>query len=152
MSNIEEHIRQAMSEGKFDNLKGKGKRLSLEENSLADPDWRLAYHMLQSSGFTLPWIETRQQLDHDIAAARAAVRQVWEWRKTSFAEKKHPINLITVEWNRAEEQFRHKVSELNKQIRSYNLEAPSEHVHLNLLNADRELERLERSDQESEGE
>lgn len=152
MSNIEEHIRQAMKEGKFDNLQGKGKRLSLEDNPLADPEWRLAYHMLQSSGFTLPWIETRQRLENDITATRAAVQQVWEWRKTVMADKKHPIDLITVEWNRAEEKFRQKVSELNKQIRSYNLEAPSEHVHLNLLNADRELERLEKSDQESEGE
>ena len=54
---IEEIIRQAMQEGKFDDLPGKGKPLNLDQNPHQDPDWRVAHHLLKSAGFSLPWIE-----------------------------------------------------------------------------------------------
>ncbi|MEA3440806.1 MAG: DUF1992 domain-containing protein [Chloroflexota bacterium] len=57
MTGIEEHIRRAMEEGKFDDLPGKGKPLRLDHNPHEDPQWRTAYRMLRNSGFTLPWIE-----------------------------------------------------------------------------------------------
>lgn len=147
MSDIEEQIRQAMQAGKFDNLKGKGKKLSLEDNPLADPEWRLAHHMLQSSGYTLPWIENRQQLDEEIQKTRAALRQAWEWRQSALAKRQFPDHLIAEEWERAETTFRASVADLNRRIRSYNLEAPSEQVHLPLLNPSRELARLQEKDQ-----
>ncbi len=61
MSNIEDHIRRAIEEGKFDDLPGKGKPLKLEDDPFVDPEWRLAHHMLRCSGFSLPWIERRQE-------------------------------------------------------------------------------------------
>jgi len=57
--NAEEQIRRAIEEGKFDNLPGKGKPLNLEQNPFEDPEWRLANHVLITSGFSLPWIEKR---------------------------------------------------------------------------------------------
>ena len=63
MPNIEEHIRQAMQAGKFDDLPGKGKPLSLDENPLADPEWQLAFHMLKDAGFSLPWIESLKEIE-----------------------------------------------------------------------------------------
>ena len=41
---------------------GKGKPLRLEDDSLEDPEWRMAYHMLREGGFSLPWIELRQEI------------------------------------------------------------------------------------------
>ena len=71
MPNIEEHLRKAIEEGKFDNLPGKGKPLHLDEaNPHADPEWELAYHMLKECGFSLPWIETIHEIEKDIDAAR----------------------------------------------------------------------------------
>ena len=83
MSNVEEHIRRAMQEGKFDDLPGKGKPLHWEENPNQDPEMRLAYHLLRSSGYTLPWIETLREIDRDIEAARGDLRRGWPLLFTS---------------------------------------------------------------------
>ena len=138
MSDIEEHIRRAMQEGQFDNLPGKGKPLHLDDNPFEDPEWRLAHHVLQSSGFTLPWIEKRRELEAAIEGARQALRQKWAWRESALA-RNQPLTSIDAEWARARQVFTRQVDELNRQITSYNLEAPSERFHLPWLNAEREI-------------
>lgn len=141
MSNIEEHIRQAMQEGKFDNLAGAGKPLRLDENPHGDPEWQLAYHLLQSSGFSLPWLERRKELEQELESARGTLRRAWAWRLTATntpAATSTPAE-IENEWQRACEAFRRSVENLNKQILSYNLETPSERFQMRLVDAEREL-------------
>jgi len=70
MPNIEDLLQRAMREGKFDNLPGKGQPVRLDENPHADPEWRLAYHLLQQNGFSLPWLELRQEIENEIESAR----------------------------------------------------------------------------------
>ena len=62
----------------------KGKPLRLDDNPLADPDWQLAYHLLKENGFTLPWIELRQEIEKEIEAARQSFKQAWEWRQSAL--------------------------------------------------------------------
>ncbi len=69
MKDIDDAIQKAMQAGQFDDLPGKGKPLNLDENPFADPEWELAQHVLKSSGYTLPWIETRQQIERELEAA-----------------------------------------------------------------------------------
>lgn len=138
MSDIEEHIRRAMQEGQFDNLPGKGKPLHLDDNPFEDPEWRLAYHVLRNSGFTLPWIERRRDLEAAIESARLILRRKWAWRQAALAGNQPP-EYINAEWARARETFCRQVGELNQQIASYNLEAPSERFHLSWLDAEREI-------------
>ena len=83
MTNIEEHIRRAMEEGKFEDLPGKGEPLNLEENPLEDPEWRMANHILRSSGFTLPWIETYREIEQVLEVARKSLLRTWTWRQAS---------------------------------------------------------------------
>ncbi len=47
---VEKKIREAMEEGKFDNLPGKGKPLSMEDNSHVDEELRMAYKVLKNAG------------------------------------------------------------------------------------------------------
>jgi len=127
MPNIDDQIRKAMQDGQFSNLPGKGKPLQMDDNPFADPEWRLAHHMLKSSGFTLPWIEKRQQITAQLEAARAALVNSWRWRlnavtkEQSLAEKQ-PVDRIELEWKRALESFTVQIQSLNKAIQSYNLE------------------------------
>jgi DnaJ family protein C protein 28 len=83
VSNVEDHIRRAMDQGKFEDLPGKGKPLNLDENPLEDPDWRLAHQMLRSGGFTLPWIETSREIEKELDTARQSLARVWTWRRAS---------------------------------------------------------------------
>lgn len=57
----EQRIREAQSQGCFDNLPGQGHPLQLEDNSQVPEDLRLAYKMLRNAGFTPPEIEDRKE-------------------------------------------------------------------------------------------
>ena len=138
MPEIEEHIRRAMEEGKFENLPGKGKPLDLGDDSLADPEWRLAHHMLRSSGYTLPWIALRQEIEMESEAARATLKRAWEWREAARAQGQ-PDERVEGEWGRAVEAFRGRVAGINKKIFDFNLQAPSERLQLLRLDAEREI-------------
>ena len=124
MNSPEEQIRKAIADGKFDDLPGKGKPLQLDDNPFADPDWALAYHVLQSSGYTLPWIETRKEIEADLEAARASLRRAWEWKQRALVESQ-PEDLVEVEWERALEAFCEHIESLNRRIAAYNLEVPN---------------------------
>ena len=141
MPNAEEQIRRAIEEGKFDNLPGKGKPLHLEQNPFEDPEWRLANHVLKSSGFTLPWIESRQEILAGIDAARTALKNAWLWREKSYADHQ-PGTMVEAEWKRALTAFSEQISTINKKILSFNLEAPSAQFQLVPLNLEHEIASL----------
>jgi hypothetical protein len=71
----EERIRQAIEAGEFNDLAGKGQPLKLREYPFEDPEWRLAFHALSSSGYTLPWIETRREIESELANARKSLHR-----------------------------------------------------------------------------
>jgi DnaJ family protein C protein 28 len=139
MPNIEEHIRQAMQAGKFDDLPGKGKPLNLDENPHVDPDWRLAHHMLKSSGYTLPWIAARQEIEALIDDARSALRRAWGWHERALGGGQ-PAAQVEAEWRRAQRAFAEQVEKINQKIFDYNLQTPAEKFQLMKVNADREIE------------
>ena len=139
MADIEEHIRKAMEDCKFKDLPGKGKRLNLEENPHADPEWRLAYHMLHSSGFSLPWIEARQEIDAQLDKTRADLRRAWEWYQQAPA-RRQPHTEAQAEWERAEAAFRDKIAQINRRITAYNLETPNSQLQILKINVEREIE------------
>lgn len=138
MSNIEEHIRRAMEEGKFDNLPGKGKPLRLDDNPHADPGWRLAHHVLRENGFTLPWIESLREIETQIDEARTGLLRAWDWRQAADM----PASQVESEWRRAVDLFHQRIEAINKLIASYNLEVPLDRFQKRRLNAGREITRL----------
>jgi DnaJ family protein C protein 28 len=142
MPNIEEQLRKAMAEGKFDNLPGKGKPLHLDEdNPHADPEWELAYHMLKDSGYTLPWIETIHEIEQDLEAARTDFRIAWEWYQSTQLQS-NPGSKPSKEWERSQQAFKEKLVSLNKRIRDYNLQVPNARFQRPILNFEREIEKL----------
>ncbi|HJZ95259.1 MAG TPA: DUF1992 domain-containing protein [Candidatus Solibacter sp.] len=59
----ERKIREAMDEGAFDHLDGKGAPLNLEENPYEDPAQRIAHRLLRNNGFAPAWILEAQEID-----------------------------------------------------------------------------------------
>jgi len=141
MPNVEELLRKAIEEGKFENLPGKGKPLRIEENPNADPEWDLAYHLIKESGYTLPWIETIREIEKDIEAARQNLRRAWKWRLI-YLSADVPVEKASAEWVRALEAFKIKLPALNQRIRDYNLEVPNARFQRPILNLEREVERI----------
>jgi DnaJ family protein C protein 28 len=145
MADIEEHIRKAIKDGKFDDLPGKGKPLKLEDNTHEDPEWRLAYHVLREGGFSLPWIEMQHEIDTEIEALRTSLRNAWAWRLKALGRGDAPL-LVEQEWERAVKKFGEQMEKLNKRIFDFNLLAPSVTVQRLKLNLERELEMVKSGD------
>jgi DnaJ family protein C protein 28 len=137
---LDEQIRQAIRRGDFDNLPGKGKPLNLSENPLEDPGWRMAYRMLKDNGFTLPWIETRRSIELDYEQAIKSLQQSWGWRKDATGRR--GLMHAEKEWQQALKVFREKITELNKRIRDYNLEIPSNQFQRRPINSEQEIQQI----------
>src|SRR5436190_7910007 len=75
---IEKKIREAMEQGEFDDLSGKGEPIDLSENPFDDPDWRMAHRMLRDAGFAPAWIEERKDIESEIEAARTTLARNWQ--------------------------------------------------------------------------
>jgi len=142
MPNIEEIIRKAMEDGKFEDLPGKGKPLTLGENNPhGDPGAELAYHILKEAGYTLPWIETLHEIEADLDSARSELLQAWQWRGTSISAD-FPLSVVNAEWEGALEVFETKLAGLNKRIRDYNLEVPGPRFQRAVLNFEGEVRQI----------
>ena len=95
---IDEIIRQAMQEGKFDDLPGKGKPLNLEEHPHQDPEWRVAHHLLKSGGFSLPWIEHLGEINEGLEQAQQSLSRSWAWQQREKSSQ--------ADWQRATDLFK----------------------------------------------
>ncbi len=58
----EKRIIEAMENGEFDNLEGKGKPLKIEDDPLIPEDLRIAYRFLKNAGCIPPELETRNEI------------------------------------------------------------------------------------------
>lgn len=127
---VEEKITRAMEAGEFDNLPGKGKPLKLDDNPFEAPEMRAAHRLLKDNDFTLPWIETWNEIEAERGKLRAELRDARErfWRAGR-----------TAAWELAQAHFRSQVHALNRRILGYNLSVPAEVFQKPLFNPDAEL-------------
>lgn len=126
----EKKIQAAIEAGEFDNLPGKGKPLKLDENPHEPPEQRAANQLLKNNGFTLPWIETWNEIEDDRQEARKRLRRA---RESSILTNRPAA------WELARAAFAEQVTELNRRILSYNLSVPSTQFQKNLINLESEV-------------
>jgi DnaJ family protein C protein 28 len=147
---IEKLIRKAQEEGKFENLRGTGKPLNLDDNPFEDPASAMVNRMLKEEGFRPDWLEEDLSLRQELTEARRALVRSRDWRTATLA-KLGPRQdapalqqraLVAHEWGLAQERFRRKLAEINKTIFILNLKVPNTRFQRIKLNVDEELERL----------
>jgi DnaJ family protein C protein 28 len=142
MPGIEETIQQAMQDGAFDNLPGKGKPLNLEESPFIDPEWQLAYHLLKQNGFAPQFIEVRQAIEVELAAARQALARSWVWSQRALARGEDAV-IVETEWGSARGKFEDLVKALNLKIKTYNLAIPISKLYRNPIDAARDIQDIQ---------
>lgn len=131
----EEKIREALRRGDFDHLPGTGKPLHLEDDDRVPQDWRLAYHLLQTNGLTLPWIAEGREIEDDWQALLSRTRAtVSSSMVQSLGEEE-------------KQDFLKQVAGLNQRIRHFNLSVPLERFQRRLLDGERELARIVQKDE-----
>jgi DnaJ family protein C protein 28 len=109
----ERKIREAMEEGAFDNLNGKGRPLDLQEDPYEDPSMRMAHRLLRNNGFAPPWVEERRDIVRDIDLARQ------ELERSSACDRERALDV-----------YRERIADINRRITSHNLKTASATLHL----------------------
>jgi DnaJ homologue, subfamily C, member 28, conserved domain len=89
----EHRIREALAEGKFDNLPGAGERIDLDEYFSAPEDLRMAYSILKSANCAPAEVELLNEIARvkdalaraEDEASRQSLRQTLANRQTELA-------------------------------------------------------------------
>jgi DnaJ family protein C protein 28 len=125
---IGEQIREAQARGEFDNLRGTGKPLNLDDNLYAG-DKAMGYNLLKSNGFAPKEIELakeiRSEFEHieaKVAKLRYQGRTLRSRRVPPFASEKRAYNIAVEKTGTEYERVLH---ELNRKVLTLNLMVPS---------------------------
>lgn len=146
---IEEKIRAAQAEGKFDNLRGKGQPLKVDEDPFEDPAWQMANQLLKDNGFRPDWLEDDVELRARLTEARQTLARSHQWRAAELsalagredAESIQKRLWVDDEWQRALKRFTEAIQRLNKAIATFNLKVPSTRFQRRILVLEDELAR-----------
>jgi hypothetical protein len=150
---VEQMIEEAMEQGLFDNLPGRGKPLDLsdEDNPFVPRDMKLAYRMLRQHGFVLPWIDDRKDIERKRAEIeRRVTAEPGRLRRALESLSGVPAHLQPARQAALQEQHRKlraeiaaSIDALNQRIDTYNLAAPTLSVQARRVNRAAMLARLD---------
>lgn len=138
---IEQRIQEAMANGEFDNLRGRGKPLPFNTNPYLDRSQELAFGLLQNNGLAPDWIERDKEIRQELAAARHRLRLAWERYQANPAAE--------TEWQLAVSHFEERLVKLNRKIDSFNLMVPVASCQRFRLRLNEELSRVQDPDNQS---
>lgn len=130
-------IQDATSPEKMKNNPYRGRPLNLNSNP-HEGSYGLAFRMLKSSGFKLPWMELRDEITTEKEALRELVRRHVAWVEERLqglddtprgtkGERASVHDDVSAKDRRFHEQLEERVNELRKKISRFNLEVPLLH-------------------------
>ncbi len=133
---VEQRLQEAMANGAFDHLPGRGKPLDLNSNPYLEPGQELAFGLLKNNGFAPEWIERDKEIRRELEAARSQLQLAWQRRRDGSAGE--------ASWQAAVASFEAHLTKINRQIDDFNLIVPIVSKQRARLRLDRELHRLEK--------
>jgi DnaJ family protein C protein 28 len=135
---IERMIQEAMAEGAFDDLPGKGKPLIFDTNPYLEPGQELAFGLLKRNNYAPEWIERDKAIRRELAAARATLRRAWlEW-------------IDEAAWQAAVMRFEERLAKLNRQIDDFNLVVPVVSCQRSRLRLTDEIQRAQHQESQED--
>ena len=142
---IDQRIREAMEQGEFDDLPGKGEPVDTSENPFEDPELRLAHRVLRNAGFAPSWIEERKDIEAELEIARTQLTKAWAILKRARSSENE--RGARVRWEQALSSFTKQVGELNGRIIAWNLKVPARVFQKRLINREAEISQIESGDE-----
>lgn len=140
---VGKRIEEAMRNGAFDNLRGKGKPLNLQRNPFVPEEMEMAYSIMQENDIAPGWIldrkETQRAIDHFRARISAGVQAHLTALQT--AKDASMRGRIAEQWHRQLRQWETDLGELNRRIGLQNIKQPLPHLEIFKLRLDEELAR-----------
>jgi len=115
-------IEEAMQEGKFDDLPGKGKPLPLDEEWFAPPELRPAIRLLKSAGVLPDWMERAREIER----LRAECDRLWRIAELEYPRAMSLGEARFLEWQaRTWAGLEQVMTRVNSLVLAYNCTAPA---------------------------
>ncbi|WP_052344007.1 DUF1992 domain-containing protein [Kallotenue papyrolyticum] len=126
---VEQRILDGMERGLFDNLRGMGQPLNLDEDRFVPEELKMAFRMLRSTGLTPLWVQINKEIREDIE------------RLHRFRDlvRRHRAAMSAIEWSHRRKEYVARIADINDKILNHNIIAPSSQVHFGLLVVAEEL-------------
>ena len=140
---VGQRIAQAMKDGEFDNLPGKGKPQKLDNNHFAGEN-QMAFDIMQNNDISPGWISRRKEIKERINTLRADIRsQVDEQRNgLSHSSSASAEAEVGARWAEIVHQWEEEIANLNEQIQNLNLEQPLSNMEILKLRLDEEMAKV----------
>jgi hypothetical protein len=136
-------IEEAIRNGAFDNLRGKGKPLNLQRNPFVPEDMEMAYSIMQNNDIAPGWIidrkETQGAIDRFRAKLSVGVQAYYAALQT--AKDAAARGRIAELWHGQLRQWETELGELNRRIGLQNIKQPLPHLEILKLRMEDELTR-----------
>ncbi len=123
----ENRILEAIDAGLFDNLKGKGRPLNLEDDSHIPPELKMAYKILKNADCLPPELELRKEvmtLQDLVAAMEDEAEKLLQMRRLNFLTMKlnmmRPVSGQLLEHDLYTPKILEKLETKNKQLETRN--------------------------------
>lgn len=140
MDVVGRRIEEAMREGAFDNLPGRGKPQTFKNNPFVPEDQQLAFDLLQNNDLAPSWIGDRaavlRQIEQLRTNLRHAVQQHQQQQQTTANLAK-----LAEQWQAELRHWANEITTLNKRIGTLNLHQPLAQLEVFKLQLDDELKR-----------
>jgi hypothetical protein len=136
-------IEEAMRNGAFDNLRGKGKPLNLERNPFIPEGMELAYSIMQNNHIAPEWISDRAAILHRIKTFRKEIKAAVACYQSQLQQTTDAVahEQIDQAWRSQLAELATQLSQLNRQIGLINLKQPLIQLEIFKLRLDEELAR-----------
>jgi DnaJ family protein C protein 28 len=125
---VEEILGEAQARGDFDNLRGKGQPLRLEDDSAAG-DKALAYRVLKNNNVVPPEIERGREIDAELERAEELLQTLRRRRNALLGGKTAPTaadrRMYNLVRDKTEAQYRELLRATNSKVLSLNILAPA---------------------------
>lgn len=126
---VDKAIRNAMADGKFENLPGAGQPFRWPDEAHTPEDMRLAYKILKENDLAPDWILHQQALDARVKALRTQMRAAHQ----RCHAPGRPTDQAAALWTAAKAEFTEAIEKLNREITAGNLKLPPGLPHRPLL-------------------
>jgi hypothetical protein len=129
---VERQIQEALEQGQFDHLPGRGRPLPPMDYDKAPPEERLAQKIIKDAGYVPEWIDLENEIRRDWAAAEQMRANLRAWQERMRAdlpglppdEQERLQGRLDAERDRVREAYADLLVNLKQKVRRYNLLVP----------------------------
>ncbi len=140
---ISHRIDEAMRNGAFDNLRNKGKPLTIDQNPFVPVAQQMANDLLKNNDLVPYWISERTAMLDSIACFRQRFQELAvHFHQAWLAADDAKRTVIQASWQRQIEQWTQEIKELNRKITVVNLQQPIARLEIFKVLLDEELTRV----------